>query len=118
MCRLIPVVGSTIHDPKPDAFDWIRLTARPDRSAVHRYVVSPAFAATGRRDARLGVDLVATIEDPREHAVGVGLVVEQRGPVVGDGGRGLDQQVRPARRRRGSSGSPAASASAAMPSIR
>ena len=52
LCRLIPVVGSTSHEPKPDALDWIRLTARPAASAVHRYVVSPAAAATGRRPAR------------------------------------------------------------------
>ena len=50
-CRLMPVVGSTSHDPKPDAFDWIRLTAVPPAPAVHRYVVSPGVAATGRSPA-------------------------------------------------------------------
>ena len=56
LCRLMPVVGSTSQDPKPEALDWIRLTASPVASAVHRYVVSPAAAANGRRPARSEVD--------------------------------------------------------------
>ncbi len=46
-CRLMPVVGSTSHEPNPAALDWMRLTAVPPASAVHRYVVSPDAAATG-----------------------------------------------------------------------
>ena len=36
LCRLMPVVGSTSHEPNPAALDWIRLTAIPESSAVHR----------------------------------------------------------------------------------
>ena len=36
LCRLMPVVGSTSHEPNPEALDWMRLTAKPSASAVQR----------------------------------------------------------------------------------
>ena len=54
--RLIPVVGSTSHDPKPEALDWIRLTAIPAASAVHRYVVSPGAGGDRPAAGALEVD--------------------------------------------------------------
>ena len=81
LCRLMPVVGSTSHEPKPAALDWIRLTASPEASAVHRYVVSPAAAATGRRPARCEVDEVGPGLDRGQQGRAVGSLVEHVGTV-------------------------------------
>ena len=97
LCRLMPVVGSTSHDPKPAALDWIRLTASPEASAVHRYVVSPAAAANGRRPARCEVDEVGPGLDRGQQGLPVGRLVEHVGTVEGGGRRRLDEHVRPLR---------------------
>ena len=93
----MPVVGSTSHDPKPDALDWIRLTAIPPASAVHRYVVSPAAAATGRLPARSTSTRPAARLDRGEQRGAVGPLVEHVGPVERGRRRRLDEEVRPAR---------------------
>ena len=46
VCRLMPVIGSTSHDPKPRRVRLDQADSRAARvEAVHRYVVSPGVAA-------------------------------------------------------------------------
>ena len=79
--RLMPVVGSTSHDPKPDALDWIRLTAVPPASAVHRYVVSPGAGGNRPVAGVLDVDEPGALVDRRQQCGAVGPVVEHVRPV-------------------------------------
>ncbi len=89
------VLGSTTHEPNPDALDWMSDTPMPSRSVVHRYVVSPSVPLTASADARSVSTLDARAADRVEQrAARRAFVQHVRTVVPGDLG-GLDQQVGP-----------------------
>ena len=96
--RLMPVVGSTSHDPNPAALDWIRLTAMPLASAVHRYVVSPAASRRPAGAGLLDVDEVrARPSMASSRAAPSAPSWSTSGRSNAGGRRRLDEEVRPRR---------------------
>ena len=95
--RLMPVLGSTSPEPKPEAFDWISDTPMPlavDRAEVRRVAVADP-APIDSTHARYRSGRVAWRSDCKQ-VVAVGGVAEHVGSVVPGGGGRLDQQVGPA----------------------
>ena len=95
LCRLMPVVGSTSHEPKPEAFDWIRLTAQP--AVVGRAQVRRVAGVGCRRSAaaRSGSIVPARRDGASEQSGAVGAVVEHVRAIERGGLHGLDEQVGP-----------------------
>ena len=96
--RLMPVFGSTSHEPNPAAFDWISDTPIPCvvGGAQVRGVAGGGRATDGG-SARCGSIRLDRGVDRGQQRDAVGPFVQDVGTVV-PGGRGrLDQQVRPLR---------------------